>query len=147
VSAEPALEMIDVHKRYDGGVQALRGVNLVVHRRELCAIVGPSGSGKSTLLHIMGTLERASAGIVRIAGIDVAGASERRLAAVRAWQVGFVFQQFQSARGAQRPGERRQRPSLHGHARPPTPSGGTRGARGGRAGSPRRAHLGAALRR
>jgi putative ABC transport system ATP-binding protein len=86
--------MIDVEKRYPGGVEALRGVNLAVDPGELVAIVGPSGSGKSTLLHIMGTLERASAGTVRIAGVDVAGASERRLASVRAWQVGFVFQQF-----------------------------------------------------
>jgi putative ABC transport system ATP-binding protein len=88
------LELIDVVKRYPGGVEALRGVELTVREAELCAIVGPSGSGKSTLLHIMGTLERASGGIVRIAGADVALASDRELAAVRARRVGFVFQQF-----------------------------------------------------
>jgi putative ABC transport system ATP-binding protein len=88
------LELSDVVKHYDGGVQALRGVDLAVQDGELCAIVGPSGSGKSTLLHIMGTLERATSGLVRIAGADVARASDRDLAALRARRVGFVFQQF-----------------------------------------------------
>jgi putative ABC transport system ATP-binding protein len=88
------LELIHAVKRYAGGVEALRGVDLTVGEGELCAIVGPSGSGKSTLLHIMGTLERASDGIVRIAGVDVARASDRELAALRARRIGFVFQQF-----------------------------------------------------
>jgi putative ABC transport system ATP-binding protein len=88
------LELSDVVKSYDGGVQALRGVDLTVREGELCAIVGPSGSGKSTLLHIMGTLERATRGLVRIAGADVARASDRDLAALRARRIGFVFQQF-----------------------------------------------------
>ncbi len=90
----PVLELIDVVKRYPGDVQALRGVDLTVHAGELCAIAGPSGSGKSTLLHVMGTLERASAGVVRVAGVDVAEAPERELAALRARRIGFVFQQF-----------------------------------------------------
>jgi putative ABC transport system ATP-binding protein len=90
----PVLELADVVKHYDGGVQALRGVDLTVQDGELCAIVGPSGSGKSTLLHIMGTLERATSGLVRIAGADVARASDRDLAALRARRIGFVFQQF-----------------------------------------------------
>ena len=90
----PVLELIDVVKDYAGGVQALRGVNLSVDEGELCAIVGPSGSGKSTLLHIMGTLERPTGGVVRIAGSDVAEASDGGLAALRARQIGFVFQQF-----------------------------------------------------
>ena len=91
---DAVLELVEVVKRYAGGVEALRGVSLSVREGELCAIVGPSGSGKSTLLHIMGTLERASSGIVRIAGVDVAEASDRELAALRARRVGFVFQQF-----------------------------------------------------
>ncbi len=88
------LELSDVVKCYAGGVDALRGVDLTVDDGELCAIVGPSGSGKSTLLHIMGTLERATSGLVRIAGADVARASDRDLAALRARRIGFVFQQF-----------------------------------------------------
>src|SRR3981081_531813 len=92
--AEPALELRDVAKRYPRGVEAVPGVRLVIEEGEGCAIVGPSGSGKSTLLHIMGTLERASSGVVRIAGTDVAGASDGALAALRARRIGFVFQQF-----------------------------------------------------
>jgi putative ABC transport system ATP-binding protein len=56
--------------------------------------VGPSGSGKSTLLHVMGTLERPSAGEVHVAGSDTAKLGERALAALRAREIGFVFQQF-----------------------------------------------------
>jgi putative ABC transport system ATP-binding protein len=61
---------------------------------ELVAVVGPSGSGKTTLLHLMGTLDRPSSGTVRITGLDVATMSDRELAALRATQIGFVFQQF-----------------------------------------------------
>ena len=93
-TGEAVLELRHVAKSYPGDVQALRDVDLVVQRGELCAIVGPSGSGKSTLLHIMGTLERPSSGTVRIAGIDIASASDRELAALRARRIGFVFQQF-----------------------------------------------------
>ena len=75
-------------------VIALDGVSFSVHRGELLAIVGPSGSGKSTLLHLMGTLDRPSSGTVRITGLDVAGLSDRELAALRATRIGFVFQQF-----------------------------------------------------
>jgi putative ABC transport system ATP-binding protein len=94
VSHEPVLELRDVVKRYPGDVEALRGVDFGVEQGELCAIIGPSGSGKSTLLHIMGTLERATAGLVQIAGIDVADASDAMLAGLRARRIGFVFQQF-----------------------------------------------------
>jgi putative ABC transport system ATP-binding protein len=90
----PLLELRDVTKRYEGGVEALRGVSFAVWPGELCAIVGPSGSGKSTLLHIMGTLERPTGGTVRVAGVDVGSASDSALAALRARRIGFVFQQF-----------------------------------------------------
>ncbi|MFE3587168.1 ABC transporter ATP-binding protein [Streptomyces niveus] len=83
-----------VTKEYPGGVSALRGVDLTVEEGELLGIVGPSGSGKSTLLHIIGTLDRPTAGSVHIAGHDVAKLSDRRLSALRAQHVGFVFQAF-----------------------------------------------------
>jgi putative ABC transport system ATP-binding protein len=75
-------------------VTALRDVSLTVTAGELVAVVGPSGSGKTTLLHVMGSLDRPTAGTVRITGLDLAGLSDRRLAALRATRVGFVFQQF-----------------------------------------------------
>jgi putative ABC transport system ATP-binding protein len=90
------VELTGVVKRYPGTppVEALRGVDLTVEAGELAAIVGPSGSGKSTLLHLIGTLDRPTTGTVRIAGFDVAGLSDRQLSALRAWRIGFVFQQF-----------------------------------------------------
>jgi putative ABC transport system ATP-binding protein len=94
MSDGPVLEIRDLAKRYPGGVDALRGVALIVEEGELLAVVGPSGSGKSTLLHIMGTLDRPSDGTVRVAGHDVGRLSDRHLAALRARHIGFVFQQF-----------------------------------------------------
>jgi putative ABC transport system ATP-binding protein len=90
----PVLEAVGVEKRYAGEVAALRGVSLSVARGELLAIVGPSGSGKSTLLHVLGTLERPSAGSVNIDGYETAAMPDGELAALRAGAIGFVFQQF-----------------------------------------------------
>ena len=61
---------------------------------EQVAVVGPSGSGKTTMLTVLGTLERPSSGSVRVAGQDVVNASDGELAALRAHQIGFVFQGF-----------------------------------------------------
>jgi putative ABC transport system ATP-binding protein len=90
------LELAGVDKRYPGepAVVALRGVDLAIAPGELVAIAGPSGSGKSTLLHIMGTLERPTAGRVLVGGVDVSVMSDRELSGLRAWRLGFVFQQF-----------------------------------------------------
>ncbi|MFB4304878.1 ABC transporter ATP-binding protein [Actinomadura sp. GTD37] len=95
-SAPNVIELERVTKTYgtEPAVHALRGVSFTVRRGELVAIVGPSGSGKSTLLHILGTLDRPSEGTVRIDGEDVAALTDRRLAALRARSIGFVFQQF-----------------------------------------------------
>ncbi|MEK9518505.1 ABC transporter ATP-binding protein [Streptomyces venezuelae] len=90
----PVVRLRGVTKEYAGGVRALDGVDLTVAEGELLGIVGPSGSGKSTLLHIVGTLDRPSAGTVEIAGYDIASLSDRRLSALRARQIGFVFQAF-----------------------------------------------------
>jgi putative ABC transport system ATP-binding protein len=92
----PVLELEQVTKIYPGSppVAALRGVSLAVAAGELAAVLGPSGSGKTTLLHVAGTLDRASSGTVRVAGLDVAGLSDRELAGLRATSIGFVFQQY-----------------------------------------------------
>ena len=92
----PVLELIDVVKTYptDPPVVALAGVNLRIDEGELVAIVGPSGSGKTTLLHVMGTLERPTSGVVRIAGQDTSAMSDPQLSGLRARRLGFVFQQF-----------------------------------------------------
>jgi putative ABC transport system ATP-binding protein len=95
--AAPVVLRVDrVSKTYPSvpPVTALREVSLSVCAGELVAVVGPSGSGKTTLLHVMGSLDRPSAGTVEITGLDLAGLSDRQLAVLRATRVGFVFQQF-----------------------------------------------------
>jgi lipoprotein-releasing system ATP-binding protein len=73
-------------------VEVLTGVDLDIRRGETLAVVGASGVGKSTLLHILGTLERPSAGKVQWEGEDVFSLDDRSLAAFRNRKVGFVFQ-------------------------------------------------------
>ena len=92
----PVLELDQVTKQYPGSppVRALAGVSLAISAGELVAVAGPSGSGKSTLLHLIGTLEKPTAGTVRIIGLDVAAMSDRELSTLRAARIGFVFQQF-----------------------------------------------------
>jgi putative ABC transport system ATP-binding protein len=97
--SNPVVELDEVTKVYPGEVTALRGVTLSVGHGEPVAIVGPSGSGKSTMLHLIGTLDRPTTGAVRIEGQDVARLSDRRLSALRARLIGFVFQQFHLAPG------------------------------------------------
>ena len=93
------VELDRVTKAYDAGVVALRDVSLSLAAGELVGIVGRSGSGKSTLLHIVGTLARPSSGLARIDGYDIAGLGDRRLSALRAQRIGFVFQQFHLTAG------------------------------------------------
>jgi putative ABC transport system ATP-binding protein len=90
----PVLALRAVTKEYPGGVRALDDVSLSITDGELLAIIGPSGSGKSTLLHLMGTLDRPSAGTVHIGDQNVTELSDRDLSALRARRIGFVFQQF-----------------------------------------------------
>lgn len=92
----PVLELAGVVKEYPGDppVVALAGVSLRIDQGELVAIVGPSGSGKSTLLHVMGTLERPTRGVVRVAEQDTSAMSDTQLSGLRARRLGFVFQQF-----------------------------------------------------
>jgi putative ABC transport system ATP-binding protein len=91
----PVLELERVVKNYPGEppVQALRGVSLRIGAGELVAVVGPSGSGKSTLFHVMGALDHPTSGVVRVTGLEVSRLPDRRLAALRATAIGFVFQQ------------------------------------------------------
>ena len=73
-------------------VNVLRGVTLTVAGGERVAILGPSGSGKSTLLNLIGGLDRADAGSVRVHGRNLAQLSDRELAELRNREIGFVFQ-------------------------------------------------------
>jgi putative ABC transport system ATP-binding protein len=98
-SGDAIVKLRGVRRVYPGGVVALRDIDLNIERGGLVAIVGPSGSGKSTLLHVMGTLDRPSAGQVVIDGFDISDLSDLELSALRARRIGFVFQQFHLAPG------------------------------------------------
>ena len=96
VRAKTALALHGVSKTYPGTppVRALHAVDLAIDDGEFVAVVGPSGSGKSTLLHVMGTLDRATEGSIHVAGFDTSQLTDKRLSALRAQYIGFVFQQF-----------------------------------------------------
>jgi putative ABC transport system ATP-binding protein len=93
----PALEVHELCKVFGEGaveVKALQGVDLQVADGEFLAIMGPSGSGKSTLLHIMGALDRPSAGSVSVHGRRYDDLDDRALTRLRGEVFGFVFQFF-----------------------------------------------------
>jgi putative ABC transport system ATP-binding protein len=89
--------LADVHLKLAsaaGPVNILRGIDLTVGRGETVSVVGPSGSGKSTMMMIMAGLERPTSGLVRVAGRDLGGLDEDKLARFRRDNVGIVFQAF-----------------------------------------------------
>src|SRR6202161_881483 len=78
----------------EGLVRAVDDVGLEVSRGETLAIMGPSGCGKSTLLHLLGGLDRPSAGELWLNGSRIDRLSERGLAQLRRHEIGFIFQAF-----------------------------------------------------
>jgi ABC-type lipoprotein export system ATPase subunit len=83
-----------VHPSEDGGVAALRGLTLDVEQGEICVVLGPSGAGKSTLVHVVAGLERPSAGLALVDGLDVGAASASAVARHRARVVGYADQHY-----------------------------------------------------
>jgi putative ABC transport system ATP-binding protein len=91
------IEISNLRKTYHMGpteVYALRGVDLEVAHGEFAAIMGASGSGKSTMLHLLGCLDRPSAGTYRLDGKEVEALRDAELSRIRNGQIGFVFQAF-----------------------------------------------------
>ena len=89
--SDPAIRTIDLVKRYDGAaITALAGVSIEVDRGSYLCIMGPSGSGKSTFLNLVGALDTPTSGEVVLNGRPLS--TERNLDAVRAREVGFIFQ-------------------------------------------------------
>ncbi|MBI2711558.1 MAG: ABC transporter ATP-binding protein [Bdellovibrio sp.] len=83
-----------VFTRGEESVEALRGVSLSVERGEFISIMGPSGSGKSTLLHLIGGLDRPSAGSISISGQSIETFTDQNLSVFRRRKLGFIFQFF-----------------------------------------------------
>ena len=94
----PVIEVSGLTKDYvDRGqvtTHALRGVNLTVNQGEFMAIAGPSGSGKTTLLNLIGALDTATSGSIRVDGRDIGGLSQLELSDLRRDRIGFVFQAY-----------------------------------------------------
>jgi lipoprotein-releasing system ATP-binding protein len=94
-AAEAFLQISGLSKSYatqTGPLEVLRGLSLSVPRGQMAAIVGASGVGKSTLLHVVGALDAADAGSVRVDNVDLAALSDAERVAFRNSHVGFVFQ-------------------------------------------------------
>ena len=90
------VEVQALTKTYTGGdganITVLERVDMAVDRGEMVAIIGASGAGKSTLLHLLGALDRPTAGVVRVAGHDLSRLDDDAVSALRNRTVGFVFQ-------------------------------------------------------
>src|SRR3954470_1329305 len=91
---EPVIVTRGLTRTYEGGVHALRGVDVSVAEGEFVAVTGPSGCGKSTLLNLLGGLDRPTAGELQLNGRRVDAYSEAKWAHVRRSELGFVFQFF-----------------------------------------------------
>ena len=96
--SNPALiETRDVRKTYKlekTSIEVLRGVSLSIHAGETVSIMGASGSGKSTLMHLLGGLDRPTAGQVFFEGEDLTKLSTAKCTELRATAIGFVFQAY-----------------------------------------------------
>lgn len=91
----PYMHIAGLCKHYgegDARLEVLKGINISIEKGEICVLLGPSGSGKSTFLNIIGGLESADSGSVRIAGTDLVRLSDKQLGEYRRRELGFVFQ-------------------------------------------------------
>jgi len=97
MSNSPLIRTLDLEKTYVAETietPALRGVSVELHKGEFTAVAGPSGSGKSTLLHLLGGLDRPTAGEIYLEDQPMSGLSKDELAKLRLTNIGFVFQAY-----------------------------------------------------
>ncbi len=83
-----------VYRRGSEEIHALRDIDFELNEGDFVSVIGPSGSGKTTLLNMIGCLDKPSAGVVLIDGMEVSTMQEKELARIRREKIGFVFQQF-----------------------------------------------------
>jgi len=89
-----AVNLEKIFKMDGVSVQALKNINFEIKTGEFLAITGPSGSGKSTLMHILGCLDRPTAGNLLLEGKEISQLRQNELANIRNQKIGFIFQQF-----------------------------------------------------
>lgn len=97
MNQQPLIELRGLTKTYGTGdamFQALKGIDLTIHRGEFVAIMGPSGSGKSTLMNLLGCLDTPTTGSYRYEGIEVETLNANQRSLLRRYALGFVFQGF-----------------------------------------------------
>jgi lipoprotein-releasing system ATP-binding protein len=96
MNASPLLIVSELRKAYASPsgerLEVLRGVSFTLAAGEMLAVMGASGAGKSTLLHVLGGLEAADNGSVRLSDMELTRIRDDELARIRGWQIGFVFQ-------------------------------------------------------
>jgi putative ABC transport system ATP-binding protein len=94
----PILSISELHKKYNEGkpnqVHALKGIELIVNKGDMMAIMGASGCGKTTLLNMIGHLDKRSSGTIIIDDVDTSSLSDRQMTAFRRDNIGFIFQLF-----------------------------------------------------
>jgi ABC-type lipoprotein export system ATPase subunit len=100
VSLVDLREVFVVHPSEDGGVAALRGMSLAVERGEVCVVLGPSGAGKSTLVRVVAGLQRPSAGLALVDGVDLGAARASVVARHRSRVIGYADQHYWRALSA-----------------------------------------------
>ena len=91
------IEIKDLKKDYALGkttVNAIRGIDLSIEKGDFISIIGPSGSGKTTLLNIIGCIDQATSGSVKIAGKEITSLNDKKITDIRLHQIGFIFQTF-----------------------------------------------------
>ena len=91
------IEIANLTKDYALGtttVHALRGIDLAIEEGNFMSIVGPSGSGKTTLLNVIGCIDHATQGSVKVGGSEVTTLNDRQITDMRLHKIGFIFQTF-----------------------------------------------------
>ena len=91
------IEIKDLKKDYPLGnttVHAVRGVSLSIAEGDLIGVVGPSGSGKTTLLNVIGCIDGATSGSVKVGGVEITELNDKQITNIRLHKIGFIFQTF-----------------------------------------------------